>query len=251
MKTLKRIIFIIILCSSTIGFSNSKVSNETTSFSGAFVGVLGTANFAHAQSSYRYNSTAFAFSPFYAYEENQVSLGGGIDAGYGCIFNGKYYFGLTVNGIVNGGSFAKNTPLNVGGGGNPTFNLYQAYKFKNSINFYITPGFVVGDTGLIYAILGGTNASFEFEVSFPTNTPGASDLPNITQTQNKFGYIFGLGFKHPLSKLLNFFTQVTIAKYSNISLNNFTIPGNAPVFDRNNNIYVTSMNLGVEAHFAS
>jgi hypothetical protein len=109
-----------------------------------------------------------------------------------------------------------------------------SYQKKNSYNFFLSPGLMVGTDALAYAKVGYTGASFD--------TGG--------DTTNYTGYSLGLGYKQIITGGLYGFGEVNYASYGNQTSSQSTVvSGNILRMSVTSSANVTNILLGLGYKF--
>ena len=131
---------------------------------------------------------------------NSNSFAGTVTAGYNFAINKDFLLGIGAEYSPIAGN-SQNVNLSVPGlsANNPV----GTYKKKNSYNFFVSPGMVVGNDGLAYAKIGYTGATQS------ENSVDGSSTTNYT------GYSLGLGYKQIIKGGLYGFGEVIYASYGN------------------------------------
>ena len=131
---------------------------------------------------------------------NSNSFAGTATVGYNFVINKDFLLGIGAEYSPIAGN-SQNVNLSISGlkANNPA----GTYKKKNSYNFFVSPGMVVGNDGLAYAKIGYTGAA---------QTEESSDG---TSTTNYTGYSLGLGYKQIIKGGLYGFGEVNYASYGN------------------------------------
>jgi outer membrane immunogenic protein len=131
---------------------------------------------------------------------NSNSFAGTVTAGYNFAINKDFLLGIGAEYSPIAGN-SQNVNLSVPGlsANNPV----GTYKKKNSYNFFVSPGMVVGNDGLAYAKIGYTGATQS------ENSVDGSSTTNYT------GYSLGLGYKQIIKGGLYGFGEVNYASYGN------------------------------------
>jgi outer membrane immunogenic protein len=131
---------------------------------------------------------------------NSNSFAGTVTAGYNFAINKDFLLGIGAEYSPIAGN-SQNVNLSLPGlsANNPV----GTYKKKNSYNFFVSPGMVVGNDGLAYAKIGYTGATQS------ENSVDGSSTTNYT------GYSLGLGYKQIIKGGLYGFGEVNYASYGN------------------------------------
>ena len=131
---------------------------------------------------------------------NSNSFAGTVTAVYNFAINKDFLLGIGAEYSPIAGN-SQNVNLSVPGlsANNPV----GTYKKKNSYNFFVSPGMVVGNDGLAYAKIGYTGATQS------ENSVDGSSTTNYT------GYSLGLGYKQIIKGGLYGFGEVNYASYGN------------------------------------
>lgn len=160
---------------------------------------------------------------------NSNSFGGTATLGYTFAVTNEFLLGF-------GGEYSpiesqkQNISVNLAGQSIPA----GSYQKKNSYNFFLSPGLMVGTDALAYAKVGYTGASFD--------TGG--------DTTNYTGYSLGLGYKQIITGGLYGFGEVNYASYGNqTSSQSAVVSGNILRMSVTSSANVTNVLLGLGYKF--
>jgi outer membrane immunogenic protein len=145
---------------------------------------------------------------------NSNSFAGTVTAGYNFSINKDFLLGIGAEYSPIAGNSQN---VNVSVPGLSPNNPVGTYKKKNSYNFFVSPGMVVGNDGLAYAKIGYTGAAQS------ENSVDGSSTTNYT------GYSLGLGYKQIIKGGFYGFGEVNYASYGNKTYTQSGAIAGAPV----------------------
>lgn len=93
----------------------------------------------------------------------------------------------------------------------------QQIQASNRVNVFITPGYVLSPTDLIYAKLGYSNQQIQF------SRPGQDGVSGYSPSANQNGYVLGLGYRKIISAGFYLYAEANYMGYSSATLNSSVV----------------------------
>lgn len=134
-----------------------------------------------------------------------------------------YNFGLTEKWILGVGvdySFLSQT-TNTFSARNPAFassfpSIGQKIQSSDRVNIFLTAGYALTQTDLLYARAGYSNQQLQF------SRPAQDSTTGYSLQANQGGYVLGLGYRKNIEGGLYVYAEANYMKYSSVSLNGST-----------------------------